>query len=113
MGGSTGRSGPFRLIRGLVIIAFTLIQAMLVARILLDIGVIPAEGSWSEFIISTSDGLAAPVQGIGSGVAGMFGGSALDMIAGEGLNPIMIVALVGWTVVENLVMRVVKKFDDI
>ena len=104
---------PFRFIQGLFILAFTLIQLILVARILLDIGVIPAAGSWGEFIISTSDTLAAPVQGIGNGLAGMLGGGGLDMIAGEGLNGVMIVALAGWSVLEALVMRVVRKFSAI
>lgn len=114
IGASSGEGfSPFRFIQGLFILAFTLIQLILVARILLDIGVIPAEGAWGEFIVSTSDTLAAPVQGIGDGLAGMLGGGSLDMIAGEGLNAVMIVALAGWSVLEALVMRVVKKFSAI
>jgi hypothetical protein len=29
---------------------------------------------------------------------------------GDGLNPVMLAALLGWTVVEGLVLRVVSKF---
>ena len=32
---------------------------------------------------------------------------------GGGFNVTMVIALAGWTVVEGLVMRVVKKFDRI
>lgn len=105
------RISPFRLMRRLVILAFAVIQAILVARILLDLGVIPAEGGISGFIITSSDALAAPVQGIGDGLGGMFGGGGgLGGVAGDGFNPVMMAALMGWTLVESLVMRVVTKF---
>jgi hypothetical protein len=99
------RISPFRLLRRLVVLAFAVIQALLVARILLDLGVIPGDAGYSSLIITSSDALAAPVQGIGIG--GMFGGGGL---AGGGFNPVMMAALMGWTVVEALVMRVVTKF---
>ncbi len=107
-GAGTGFS-PFRFLGRVVVLAFALIQLILVARILLDLGVIPPEGGWSEMIISFSDTLAAPVQGIGNGLAGMFGGGSPDMVAGEGLNAVMVVALAGWSILEALVMRVVHK----
>jgi hypothetical protein len=100
---------PFRLLQRIVVLAFALIQLVLVARILLDLGVIPPEGSWSEMIISFSDTLAAPVQGLGDGLGGMFGGGGLGMMPGEGFNPVMMAALLGWSFVEVLVMRVVHK----
>jgi hypothetical protein len=34
-------------------------------------------------------------------------------IAGDGFDPAMIAAVVGWGVVQSLVMRVVSKFDEI
>jgi hypothetical protein len=105
------RISPFRLLRRLVVLAFAVIQAILVARILLDLGVIAAEGGISGFIITSSDALAAPVQGVGNGLGGMFGGAGgLGGVAGDGFNPVMVAALVGWTLVEGLVMRVVTKF---
>lgn len=112
----TARSSGFdlsRFLRRLVVLLFALIQLVLVARILLDLGVIPAEGRWGAPIITYSDILAAPVQGVGSGLSSMFGGGGLGAVAGEGLNPVMLVALAGWSVVEGLVMRVVRKFDQV
>lgn len=112
----TRQSGDFdlsRLLRRLVVLVFALIQAVLVARILLDLGVIPADSGVGEAIISLSDVLAAPVQGVGSGLSSILGGGGLESIAGEGFNPVMLVALAGWSVVEGLVMRVVRKFDQV
>lgn len=102
-----------RLLRRLVVLVFALIQAVLVARILLDLGAIPVEGVLSDLIIGLSDFLAAPVQGIGSGIGSMFGGTGLESIAGEGFNPVMLVALAGWSIVEGLVVRVVRKLDRV
>jgi len=99
---------PFRFLRRVVVLAFAVIQILLVARILLDLGVIPPEGAWGEFIISWSDTLAAPVEGLGEGLFGGAGGLGLP-IAGEGFNPVMIAALIGWSLVEGLVMRAVNK----
>ena len=102
-----------RTIRRAVLLAFALIQAVLVARILLDLGVIPADSVVGDPIVRASDALARPVQGVGralpfGGGTGMIGG-----LAGGGFNITMVLALGGWTVVEGLVMRVVKKFDQI
>ena len=108
-----------RTIRRIVLLAFALIQAVLVARILLDLGVIPAESRFGDPIVLGSDALAAPVEGVGSalpfGLGGLMGGMGGIMggAGGTGFNMTMVVALAGWTVVEGLVMRVVKKFDRI
>ncbi len=112
----TTSSGGFdlsRLLRRLVVLVFASIQLVLVARILLDLGVIPEEGRWGEPIIVFSDLLAAPVQGVGSGFGSWFAGGQIGAMAGEGFNPVMLVALAGWSVVEGLVMRVVRKFDEV
>lgn len=114
--GATAQSSGFdlsRLLRRLVVLVFALIQAVLVARILLDLGLFSTESGFGEFVVSMSDFLAAPVQGIGSGISNMFGGSGFESIAGEGFNAVMLVALAGWSVVESLVMRVVRKFDQV
>lgn len=100
-----------RLIRRTVLLVFALIQLVLVARILLDLGVIPEDGGVGMRIIDWSDLLAAPVQEIGEGF-GMLGGG-IGPVAGEGFNAVMLAALVGWSIVEGLVMRVVRKFDEI
>lgn len=102
-----------RLLRRLTVLVFALIETVLIARILLDLGVIPVDSRFGEMVVTWSDFLAAPVQGVGSGLSSMFGGSGLESIAGDGLDAVMIVALAGWSVVEGLVMRVVRKFDEV
>jgi hypothetical protein len=97
-------------IRRTVVLAFALIQLVLVCRILLDFGVIPAESFVGDPIVLGSDALAAPVRGIGGGFGSFLGGIGASV---GGMNMAMVVALAGWTVVEALVMRVVKKFDEI
>lgn len=97
-----------RSIRRVVVLAFAVVQLVLVARILLDLGVVPGGGRMGELITTYSDVLAAPVQRVG----GMFGGM-LGAFGGSGLNVSMLVALGGWSIVEGLVMRVVRKFDEI
>lgn len=110
------RRGGFdlsRLIRRLVVLAFALIQLVLVSRILLDLGVIPEEGTFPGLIVLYSDLLAAPVQGVGSGFGSWFAGGEIGAMAGEGFNAVMLIALAGWSVVEGLVMRVVRKFEAV
>lgn len=102
-----------RLLRRVVVLAFALVQLILVARILLDLGVIPEDGRWAALTVTWSDILAAPVQGVGSGFGSWFAGGEIGAMAGEGFNPVMLVALAGWSVVEGLVMRVVRKFDEV
>lgn len=94
---------PGRVFKRIVVLAFSAIQAILVARILLDLGVTPEGWSINGFVVSASDAFAAPVSGLGD-MFGSFGGPA-----GAGFNPIMMGALIGWTMVESLVMRVVNK----
>lgn len=107
-----GGGGFMGLARKLVVLAFAVIQLILVARILLDIGVIPSDVGFAGTIEEWSDTLAAPVAGIGGGLGDLFGGGipGLSPDLGEGLNPAMLAALAGWTIVEGLVLRVVTKF---
>ena len=98
-----------RLLPRLVVLGFAVIQLVLVARILLDLGVIPTDLGVSAWIVAWSDTFAAPVAGLGGG---LFGGGGVPGV-GEGLNPVMIAALAGWTVVEGLVMGVVRKFATV
>ncbi len=98
-----------RNVRRVVILAFAVIQLVLVARILLDLGVVPGGGRLGDLITTFSDTLAAPVQRVGSIFGGAFGSPA----GGSGVNVAMLVALGGWSIVEGLVMRVVRKFDEI
>lgn len=100
-----------RFARRLVLLAFAVIQLVLVTRILLDLGVIPAQATIADFVVPLSDALAAPVAGLGSGLGGLLGGGSIfgGGLAGDGLNPAMVAALVGWTIVEGLVLRVVSR----
>ena len=102
-----------RTIRKVVLLAFALIQLVLVARILLDLGVIPADTGVAGPIVRGSDALAKPVQGIGNALPFGMGTWMMGGVAGAGFNMSMVLALAGWTVVEKLVMIVVKKFDQI
>jgi hypothetical protein len=106
--GSPGRS-PGGLLRRLVVLAFALIQLILVARILLDLGVIPEDWGVSGSVVAWSDAFAAPVAGITDGLFGTTWGAGYGPALGDGLNPVMLAALAGWTVVEGLVMRVVGR----
>ncbi len=114
--GGGGGGGLMGLVRKLVVLAFAVIQLVLVGRILLDIGVIPGDWDFSPNIMSWSDALAAPVAGIGGGLGDIFGGGGIPGIGpsvGAGLNPVMLAALAGWTIVEGLVLRVVAKFASV
>lgn len=115
VGASTQGTGfnPFRLIRRVVVLLFTLIQGVLIARIFIDLGVIPTENTFSDVIVFWSNFLAAPVQGIGSGLGTLFGGGGIEMIAGEGLDAVIVTALIGWTVVEKLAMRFFSKLETV
>ena len=110
-----GGGGLMGLVRKLVVLAFAVIQLVLVARILIDVGVIPVDWDFSPRIVSWSDALAAPVAGIGSGLGDLFGGGipGIGPSIGSGLNPVMLAALAGWTIVEALVLRVVAKFASV
>lgn len=103
-----------RLFGRLVVLAFAAIQAVLVGRILLDLGVIPAEGLALEYLVPLSDALAAPVRGLADSLGGLFGGGGAGVglpgggaLGGGAISPDIVGALVGWTIVEALVLRVV------
>jgi len=105
-----------RLARRLVVLAFALIQLILVTRIPVDLGVIPGTGSVADVVVPLSDALAAPVAGLGGGLGSLFGVGAvpgIGPIAGDGLDPVILGALAGWTMVEGLVLRVVAQFATV
>ncbi|NND03842.1 MAG: hypothetical protein HKN91_13755 [Acidimicrobiia bacterium] len=102
-----------RTFRRAVLLGFALIHTILVARILLDLGIIPHDNSFGELIGAWSEVLAAPVQGIGSGLDSLLGGGGFTAVVGDGFDPAIIAAIAGWTVVQALVMRAVRKFDEI
>ena len=92
---------------------FGVIPFVLVARILLDMGVILEDGGFGRALGTWSDLPAAPVQGVSSGLDSVFGGGGFTAVAGDGFDPAILAALAGWSVVEGLVMRVVRRFDQI
>jgi hypothetical protein len=55
--------------RQLVVIVFGVIQLILVARIAIDLGALSAEGGNADFVITTTEALAAPVQALAGLVA--------------------------------------------
>ncbi len=95
------------LLRRLIVLAFAVIQLILVARILIDVGVLPGEGSVADLVISLSEAVAAPVQKISESFGSGFGSPI------SGADPAIIAALVGWTVVEGLVVGVLAKFSSV
>ena len=113
MQGTTRGFDLSNFIRRAVLLLFALIHTVLVARILLDLGIIPDDVRIGEFIIVWSDVLAAPVQGVGSGLDSIFGGGGFTAIAGDGFDPAIVAALLGWSVVQSLVKRVLRKYDEI
>lgn len=92
--------GPFR---QLVVIGFGIVQAVLGARILLDLGVLPLDMPFVDLIRPASDALAAPIVAL----AERFGAEPPGF--GVGLNPAMVTALVGWSLVEMVVLIVIGR----
>jgi len=90
-------------IRQLIFIAFGVIQAVLGARILLDLGVLPPDMPLVDLIVPISDALAAPVTAI----AERFGAAPPDI--GMGLNPTIVTALIGWSLLEAVVLMVLGR----
>jgi hypothetical protein len=90
-------------IRQLVVIGFGVIQAVLVARILLDLGVLPPDMPLVDLVVPLSDALATPVTAI----AERFGAALPDF--GTGLNAAIVTALIGWSLVEAVVLMVLGR----
>jgi len=89
--------------RQLIFIGFGVIQAVLGARILLDVGVLPPDMPLVDLIVPISDALAAPVRAI----AERFGAAPPDI--GMGLNPVIVTALIGWSLIEAVVLMVLGR----
>ena len=98
--------GPMALLKRVIVIGFAIVQLILVARVLSDLGVLPSEGGLAESIVSLSDAVVAPVAGIASGMGSGFGSPI-----GGGVDPAVVAGLVGWTVVEGLVLGVLSRFS--
>lgn len=90
-------------VRQLIVVAFAIIQAILGARILLDLGVLPMDMPFVDFIEPASNALAAPVVAL----AERFGAEAPGF--GAGLDPAIVTALIGWSLIEVVVLMVVGR----
>ena len=88
--------------RQIIVIAFGAIQLILGARIAIDLGFLPAEGGIADFVIPTSEALAAPIQAIADAI-----GFDLSGIPGGGVDPVILAALIGWSIVEGIVLMLV------
>ncbi|MEO8510689.1 MAG: hypothetical protein ABI534_05550 [Chloroflexota bacterium] len=93
------------LLRRAVVLGFGVVQLILVARVLIDLGVLPDTGAIADFIVPLSDAVAAPVAGIAASIGGGFGSPI-----GGGVDPAIVAGLIGWTLVEGLVMSVLSRF---
>jgi hypothetical protein len=87
----------------LIVAGFGIVQAVLTARILLDLGVLTTEFPLADLIVSFSDTLATPITALADAV----GFEAPDM--GTGMNPVMVTALIGWSLIEMVVLMVVGR----
>ena len=92
--------GPMR---QLVVAAFGVIQLVLGARILLDLGVLPSDIPFRDAIASGSDALTAPITLIAERLG------AAPQSSGTGFDPAIVTALVGWSVVEMVVLLIIGR----
>ena len=67
------RNGPMAWLRRLIVLGFAVVQLILVARILIDLGVLPGEGGLADLVISLSQAVAAPVQRVAQSFGSGFG----------------------------------------
>lgn len=96
----TYRSSPGRMIERVVIYIFGLIQGLLLLRIVLLLFAAREGNALVGFVYDVSDVLVAPFRGMFALNQISSGETALDVAA--------IVALIGWTIVELLVLGLVR-----
>lgn len=99
---STYRSGPTagEVIRRFVILLFGILQALLVIRIILLLLVANTGNDVVSFILGATDPFVEPFRGMFQLDSVRAGQSKLDVAA--------IVALIGWTLIEALVVAVLS-----
>jgi hypothetical protein len=86
-------------VRRLIVLVFGAIQLVLTARIAIDFGFLPAEGGIADLVVPLSETLAAPIQAVADAV-----GLDFTAIPGAGIDPAIMGALIGWSIVEGLVL---------
>ena len=87
--------------RRLIVLAFGLIQLVLTARIAIDLGILPLEGDLAGLVVRLSEALAAPIQVVADAI-----GINFDAAPGAGLDPVILTALIGWSIVEAIALMV-------
>jgi hypothetical protein len=90
--------------RRLIVIAFGLIQLVLTARLAMDLGMFSAEGDLADLIVRLSEALASPIQ-----VAAHAIGVSFEGFPGSGMDPAILTALIGWSIVEAIVLMIVGR----
>ncbi|MFL5680412.1 MAG: hypothetical protein ACJ77B_07415 [Chloroflexota bacterium] len=105
MFGASAPRSRFGFVKRLVILAFGVVQLILLARIALDLHVVTLTGAPADAIVSASNAVAAPVRGIVKAFA-----SSTGLAAGSGLDPLIVGALAAWSVVEGVVLTIGARF---
>jgi disulfide bond formation protein DsbB len=97
--GANARYSP--VMRRLIVIAFGVIQLILTARLAIDFGMLPSDGDLPGMVISLSEALASPIQLLADAIGIDFGG-----IPGAGMDPTILTALIGWSIIEAIVLMI-------
>ena len=96
--------GPVTLASRIVIFAFGVLQALLILRIILLLLVANPGNDVVSFILSVTDPFVEPF-------IGMFQLNAVTADQGSVLDVAAIVALIGWTLVEALILAALRIFN--
>ena len=96
--------GPVTLASRIVTFAFGVLQALLVLRIILLLLVANQANDVVSFVLGVTDPFVEPFRG-------MFSLDRVTADQGSVLDIAAIVALVGWTLVELLVLAAIRIFD--
>lgn len=88
----------------LIVMAFGVIQLILVARIAIDFGMLPSDGAIADLVIPVSEALATPMQAVADAI-----GLDLSGAPGAGIDPAILTALVGWTAIEGLALMIFSR----
>jgi hypothetical protein len=90
--------------RRLIVLTFGVLQLFLLARLAIDLRVVSAGGEVARVIVRLSEALAAPVQVVADAI-----GVNFDAAPGAGMDPAIITALIGWSVVEAILLMVFSR----
>ena len=99
------RPNPLATVERLVVFVFSLIELLIVARIVLLLVAARESNSIVSFIYSVSDIFVAPFRGILGINEVQAGAAALDVAA--------LVALVGWIIIELIVVALIRVFRPV